>query len=75
MCGLYALPIELLISSVSIAIRFFYSKEECRSVVLSVRDLSPMAVARVLGMMAKTPAGLGDQQQQQVCLPYTDCVD
>ncbi|XP_076470610.1 CCR4-NOT transcription complex subunit 1-like isoform X2 [Babylonia areolata] len=40
------------------------SKEECRSVMLGVRDLTPLAVARALGMMARTVISLGDQAPQ-----------
>lgn len=41
------------------------SVEECRGVVmqLGVRDLTPLAVARVLGMMVCSTSGLGEQQQ------------
>ncbi|XP_070201958.1 CCR4-NOT transcription complex subunit 1-like isoform X11 [Littorina saxatilis] len=39
------------------------SKDECRSVMVGVRELSPLAVARALGMIARTPVGLSDQQQ------------
>nr|KAG5712159.1 hypothetical protein BaRGS_014509 [Batillaria attramentaria] len=44
----------------------FISPDECRGIVmqLGVRELTPLAVARVLGMMARTTTGLGDAQQQ-----------
>ncbi|KAL3860717.1 hypothetical protein ACJMK2_010802 [Sinanodonta woodiana] len=43
------------------------SIEECRSLLMQVgqREISPASVARVLGMMARTPSGLNEQGQNQ----------
>ncbi|XP_064641680.1 CCR4-NOT transcription complex subunit 1-like isoform X3 [Lineus longissimus] len=39
------------------------SIEECRTTLVQfgVREITPASIARVLGLMAKTPSGLGDQ--------------
>jgi len=42
-----------------------YSMEDCRAslVQFGVREITPASIARVLGMMARTPSGLPDQGQ------------
>ena len=44
--------------------------EECRNTLVQfgVREITPMSIARVLGMMARTPSGLTDQISVQVNL-------
>ncbi len=44
------------------------SVEECRNTLVQcgVREISPASIARVLGMMARTPSGLTDQIGVQV---------
>ena len=64
--GFFADSLSLALSH---CVSFHYSKDECRNVMVGVREISPLAVARVLGMMARTPAGLGDQQQVCICVP------
>nr|QOW64962.1 hypothetical protein [Lymnaea stagnalis] len=41
--------------------------DECRNLLAlcGAREITPVAVARILGMMARTPVGLGDHGQQQ----------
>ena len=43
---------------------FVFSVEECRNTLMQfgVRELTPSAIARVLGMMALMPTGLGESQ-------------
>ena len=42
--------------------------EECRNTLIQfgVREITPMSIARVLGMMARTPSGVTDQISVQV---------
>ena len=44
--------------------------EECRNALmnLGVREITPPSIARALGMMAKTPAGVSDSISVQVSL-------
>ncbi|XP_059164399.1 CCR4-NOT transcription complex subunit 1-like isoform X2 [Physella acuta] len=44
------------------------SVDECRNLltICGAREITPVAVARILGMMARTPVGLGDHGQHQI---------
>ena len=46
------------------------SVEECRGnlIQFGVREINPSSVAKVLGMMARTPAGLDGQNVPQVLI-------
>lgn len=43
----------------------YYSVEECRSnlIQFGAKEITPASVAKVLGMMARTPSGLTEQSQ------------
>ena len=54
---------------------FFFSLEECRNTLmqLGVREITPPSIARVLGMMARSPTGVRDHISVQVsslCLSF-----